>query len=447
MGRDKSAGEFVVTQPQSTKIFARSLAMLRCSFMLVGLLTCVAPSLAQEQRGPLATLPSPPGEHIEKIKALGDNQWLNLGAPAADATWGKARGSSWGAKSLILAPTKRGAFLYGEGVHGYVKPNGYSMDDLWFYDIHAHAWICLYPGMNTLTFNNRVKEKQLTLDEHGQLIDRDQQPIPLHPLVHAWGYLAYDSDRQKFAFLSWNGLGNKIPRYFLGGEKQMDEGLRLLEESLKEKKDRVYSPWFYDVATGKFERTLANNASPVQAGGFPQFHYLPSKKQFFAVGSDTVAIYDPAQQLWLDAKPKGPSPKGYDACGCYDSKRNRFYRNDGDGAQGEGLMAYDIESNSWSHLKPAGVAPPPANTNAAFYEYDARLDLVVAMLFKGDSAGVYVYDPKANAWLESLRFPSDGPRFSFAANTCFDSQLNAYFCHVAGDSRDDGVVWVYRYKR
>ena len=81
-----------------------------------------------------------------------------------------------------------------------------------------------------------------------------------------------------------------------------------------------------------------------------------------------MAIYDPAKNLWTDAKPKGPSPKGYDACGCHDTKRGRIYRNDGDGSKGEGLMAYDIGDNTWSHLKPTGTAPEPANTNAAFYE-------------------------------------------------------------------------------
>ena len=77
------------------------------------------------KKAPLAELPSKSGAHIEKIKAMGDNQWLNLGAPAADPKWGKARGSSWGAKALILAPDKRGAFLFGEGVHAYVKPDGH----------------------------------------------------------------------------------------------------------------------------------------------------------------------------------------------------------------------------------------------------------------------------------------------------------------------------------
>ena len=412
-----------------------------CAMVLVALFTVSLTAFAQDKKGPLAELPSKPGAHIEKIKALGDNQWLHLGVPAPDPKWGKARGSSWGAKALILAPDLRGAFLFGEGVHAYVKPDGHSMDDLWFYDINKHAWTCLYPGMNTKTLTQRVKDKELIIDENRQLIDNEKQPIPLHTLCHAWGYLTDDSDRKKFAFLSWN-TGDQIPRYFLGGEKQMDEGLKLLEEQMKGKKKAIFSPWFYDVASGKFERSPANNPTAINAGGFP-----PSKKQFFAVGSDTVAIFDPAKNQWSDAKPKGPSPKGYDACGCYDSKRNRFYRNDGDGSTGEGLMAYDLDGNSWSHLKPTGTAPEAANTNAAFYEYDVRLDVVVAIHFKGKTTGIFVYDPKTNSWADPLPFPADGPKFGFAANTCYDRELNAYLCHVAGDSNDNGVVWVYRFKK
>jgi hypothetical protein len=418
----------------------RSYAVLSAVFFTASL-----PALAQNTKGPLAELPRQPGAHIVKIKALGNNEWLNLGAPAADPKWGKARGSSWGAKALILAPEMRGAFLFGEGVHGYVKPDGHSMDDLWFYDINTHAWMCLYPGMNTKTFTKRVKDKQLLLDDNGQLIDNEKQPIPLHTLVHAWGYLTYDSDRQKFAFLSW-GSGDPLPRYFLGGEKLMDEGLKVLEEDLKSKKKTEFAPWFYDVASGKFEHSPANNSTKISAGGFPQFYYLPARKQFFSVGSSTVAIFDPAKNEWSDAKPKGPSPKGYDACGCFDSKRNRIYRNDGDGSMNEGLMSYDIEANNWTHLKPTGNSPPAANTNAAFYEYDARLDVVVAIHFLGKTTGVFVYDPQSNSWADPLPFPPDGPKFQYAANTCFDRELNAYFCHVAGDSNDNGEMWVYRHK-
>ena len=49
------------------------------------------------------------------------------------------------------------------------------------------------------------------IDDNGQLIDNDKQPIPVHTLVHAWGYLTYDSDRKKFAFLSWIGTAIRFP--------------------------------------------------------------------------------------------------------------------------------------------------------------------------------------------------------------------------------------------
>jgi len=39
---------------------------------------------AEESKSPLDGLPSKPGKHLDKIKALGDDAWLNLGSPAAD---------------------------------------------------------------------------------------------------------------------------------------------------------------------------------------------------------------------------------------------------------------------------------------------------------------------------------------------------------------------------
>jgi hypothetical protein len=110
-------------------------------------------------------------------------------------------------------------------------------------------------------------------------------------------------------------------------------------------------------------------------------------------------------------------------------------------------MAYDIESNTWSHLKPKGDGPEAMSTNGAYYEYDPLLDLVVALQMRGKTPGVFTYDPRTNSWADPLPFPADGPKFPFAANTCFDRELNAYFCHVAGDSNDNGVVWAYRYKK
>jgi hypothetical protein len=101
-----------------------------------------------KRQGPLAELLSKAGTHVEKIKPLGDDEWLDLGVPAADPKWGKARGRSWCAP-MPFAPDLRGAFLFGKGVHGYTKPDGYYTDELWFYDANADRWVCCYPSYDT----------------------------------------------------------------------------------------------------------------------------------------------------------------------------------------------------------------------------------------------------------------------------------------------------------
>src|SRR3954453_12729716 len=165
----------------------------------------------KKRKGPLAGLPSKRGAHLGKIEALGDNEWLDLGAPAADPKWGKARGRSW-SSNMPYAPDLRGGFVFGEGVHAYVKPDGRYMNDLWFYDANAHRWVCLYPGIEVKTIARRIKEKELTLNEHGLLVEKDGQPLP-PLLIHAYGYLGYDPDRRQFAF-----FGSQFGNYFTTGK-------------------------------------------------------------------------------------------------------------------------------------------------------------------------------------------------------------------------------------
>jgi hypothetical protein len=63
-----------------------------CAVMLAALFSVSLTTFAQDKKGLLAELPSKPGAHIEKNKLMGNNQWLNLGVPAADPNSGKARG-------------------------------------------------------------------------------------------------------------------------------------------------------------------------------------------------------------------------------------------------------------------------------------------------------------------------------------------------------------------
>ena len=153
------------------------------------LITTAAAQPADPGKGPLEAMPSKPGPHIDRIKAMEDNFWLELGAPAPDPRWGRARGRSWMAK-MPFAPELRGAFLCGEGQHGYTKPDGYYMDDLWFYDINAHRWICCYPGAPAKTLRLQLNGDSFEAAADGELIPVAQQ-------VHGYEMNTYDTDAKR----------------------------------------------------------------------------------------------------------------------------------------------------------------------------------------------------------------------------------------------------------
>ena len=119
--------------------------IILCAFIGFGILCFAAePAAEAKAENPLAALPSKAeGEHIEKIKALGDNSWVILGQATADSKWGKegvARGRGFTPR-MAYAPDLGGAFFCGTGVHGAMRSDGRYMDDMWFYDANAHRWI------------------------------------------------------------------------------------------------------------------------------------------------------------------------------------------------------------------------------------------------------------------------------------------------------------------
>ena len=79
------------------------------------------------------------------------------------------------------------AFLFGEGVHGYAKPDGHYMDDLWFYDLNAHRWVCCYPGADTKTLDLKV-------NADGFEVTKDGEVLPVATQGHAYEMVTYDPD-------------------------------------------------------------------------------------------------------------------------------------------------------------------------------------------------------------------------------------------------------------
>ncbi len=181
--------------------------------------------------GPLAGLPSAPGPHIEKIKTLGDNEWVDLGPPAADPKWGRARGRSWSPK-MAYAPDLRGAFLAGEGNHGWVNPKtGRQMDDLWVYDINANRWVCAYPGTDVADMDSTY-----TINADGFTATKDGRTVAVSLWAHAYEGLTYDTDLKRFV-----------------GMPQAP-GLNGPAVPLARRCKAQGSPWHFDPASGQWGR-------------------------------------------------------------------------------------------------------------------------------------------------------------------------------------------------
>lgn len=390
-------------------------------------------------QGPLASLPSQPGPHLDRIKALGDNAWLELGPAAADPKWGRARGRSWMAK-MPLAPERRGAFLYGEGQHGYAKPDGHYMDDLWFYDINAHRWICCYPGASTTNLRLQLNADGFEATPQGDLVPVAQQ-------VHGYEMNTYDTDGRRLM---------SMPNTHTYWEKALPQRKEWLRPPPADA-----SPWFYETATGRWSRLRTGAIGP-RSGYGNTLIYLPAQKQaVFFDGNQDVWIYDTAKNKWQTVDPKGPRPPfGIDATSCYDSKRHRIYIGGGSypvaPAGTNAFWVYDLKSNTWIDPKPAGSpcrgsSSYPTKNGLMLYDPVSDRVLLVFHSFhddKPEKLGIYVYDPNTNAWIdEALAIPDKLGRNRQAKNGFFDPELNAMFIHSGGDSNDDGTIWVYRYRR
>jgi hypothetical protein len=341
---------------------------------------------------PLKDLPSPPGPHVEKIKALGENQWLELGKPAADPKWGRARGRSWCA-TMPFSPKLRGAFLYGEGVHGYAKSDGHYMDDLWFYDINAHRWICCYPGADTKTLALSINKDGFEVSANGELIPVAQQ-------AHGYAMMTYDTDAGRFLSMP------NLHEYWKKALPQREKWLKAPPADA--------SPWSYEPASGKWDRRRTGTTAPKSSYG-DTLIYLPGQyRAFFASRSQEVRFYDTKGNKWSKPPLAGPPPPfGIDATSCYDAKRERIYIGGGSYPvapdSGHAFWVYDLMRDEWIDPRPKGKPCRGSNKYAtlnAFMVYDPVADKVLLIRHSHhyedtpERIGVYVYDPARNEWTE-----------------------------------------------
>lgn len=393
--------------------------------------------------GPLMDLPSEEGPHVAMIRALGDDEWMRLPDPAGDPTYGTAPGRSWGGKAFAWAPDLGGAFLYGEGPHAHIWRDGLANDELWVYDAMANRWITVHPGTDTTTFSARVASGDLRLNDDLQLVDATGEPQPVHVLIHAWSFTAYDPDRRAFTFHAGRGMGTYYLPGWNDGSGPMAAGIAELEAAASGRSEPVMSPWTYEVTAGRFARSRASGEVPDLFSDFPQFVYVSSARRFFLGGRGGVWYYDPAASAWSQASDSGPRPSGYDHGGCYDPIRDRVYLGGGSDESRSGLYTYDLATDTWSEPRSGG--PSSFGTNSATVNYDPVAD-AVTVIHHGDRT-VYVYDLATTSW-STVPFPASVEYSGYASMMGFYSpDLNAYFLYFALDGEPDGEMWVYRYRR
>ena len=380
----------------------------------------------------LAALPSSPGPHVARIQAMGDNSWLDLGSPEPDPKWGKARGRAWTPR-MPYAASLRAAFLCGCGQHGFVKPDGHFQDDLWAYDINAHRWICAYGGAD-------VKTLRLHLDGHGFEVNDKNEHIPVSFMGH--GYCNQ-------AWIDHAGCLMLIFTHSPWWTKAMPQRWDWLDQNFDEVKRRNYGhagpvienpkhPLFYDVAAGRWERKFVAGDGPGDRRSESVLEYLPERRQAFYLYHGKVWLYDFAAEKWTPSAAERVNVE-YDSWGCYDAKRRRVYV-----ARKEMFLAYDVDAGKWSAIKGRDQPENLGSCTDGAITYDVAGDAVLIHL--KDGSGIRIYDPEKNAWTTAAPAPGAGLR-RFTMNGFYDPVLNAHYYHLAGDSRDDGVMLVYRYKQ
>lgn len=389
-------------------------------------------SAKPKRPNPLSALPSKPGAHVAKIKALGEDAWLNLGKPAPDPKWGMGRGRAYSPK-MAYASDLNGAFYAGCGRHGYVKPDKHFMDDMFFYDAAAHKWICLHPGA--------TKTMKLKLNEHNFEVTLDGINHPVSFLSHAYNMVTYNSKLRKYMLIyhyspwwtkaipqrgDWLGIAPK------------DRGNPYRAGKLN---GNPKHPVFWNVDANRWERQfVADKVSPGKNLGI--LEYIPEKEQAFYMGNRTPHYYDFKTNKWISTEAVLPAKIKYDYVGCYDSKRSRIYM-----LYRADMYSFDMKANKWTVLEKAPRSF--GYSTQGQLNFDSASGMVIGIAFGPTKdgkhpGGAYVYDPDKNTWTAPT---SKMPAIRGTGASFYHAKYNVHYLHRARDSTDNGVMLVYRYKK
>jgi hypothetical protein len=418
------------------------------------------------------TLPSKSGPHIEKIKALGDNEWYKLPPTTGDTNFSPARQGtvrSWSPKACYDAELG-GAIITGEGAHGWVysEYQRYS-DDVLFFDLYANRWMYLYPGTFITDLKQKIETGQYKVDtkQLGVLVDSNDNPLPIAPMSgHGACYQSYDKANKKFIF-----IGSTFTYFF---PKEPRELFQLKRKELGLPINTDCFLWSFDLTNNSFqpiskqelkiEKILELN----RLGGRQVIQYVDSKNMHFWSGDNS--------DYWLDMKNikviprpinnneprlpfKGKSGTGAGGSGCnscYDPKNDRIYmggstRIDLTAAKpSDNFLYYDVKLNIWIKPNPKGNFPLTWDIGEAFMYFDTNNEKVVIMMANQhvknkESRIIYIYDPYKNEFSEPLLVNLELP---IGLGHCFFSpELNVCVIQIGRGDNSVPETWAYRLRK
>jgi len=169
--------------------------------------------------------------------------------------------------------------------------------------------------------------------------------------------------------------------------------------------------------------------------------YLAKHKVFFLRETRRQAnwLYTPATKKWSKAAPFPGKKVSGDSVSCYDAKRGLLYIAGGGAKGSDGFYAYDAAEDKWFTLPsiPNGYR---FTGNSGHMTYDRANDLLVANIAAAKK--LLFYSLEKNKWLAEQAVEAKARGAAF-----YDPKHNVHYYFSAGDSRDKGVMWVYRHKR
>ena len=343
---------------------------------------------------------------------------------------------------MAYARSLDGAFLFGEGSHGWHdSKTGRYMDGLWLYDVMAHRWRNLWPGTDTRN------PPDLIVNRDGFMALPDGNPVPIATMVHGYQMTTWDSRRRRFM---------AMPNGHVYYEKALPTVFAFAKAHRNRFNSSHASPWIFDIGLGRWMRlSIAPPERSPPSGFGDTLIYLASRDTVFFHHLNQIWFYEPEQNSWTRRNPSGPRlPFSIDATACYDPKRQRIYLGGGSYPVAKGpnaLWIYDIDSDRFVDPRPGG--DPGGNsyaTNYAMLHCNLAHDVVLLFRHKGKTRGIYAYRPDDNAWETVSRgLPAMWPEHysSNGSSGFYHPGLDLYFFHVAGDSRDNGRILAYRYGR